>query len=101
VPERAIITDDSQETSTRDNEPAESEKSAGSSDKISKSAGASDSSYTNSLPSAASPEGCKRKRADDEEDSGASKLPEPVAEGSYHEEATEFDPFEATAMISS
>jgi hypothetical protein len=101
VPERAIITDDSQETSVRDSEPAESEKSAGSSDKISKLADASDSSYTNSIPSAASPERRKRKRTDDEEDSGASKLPEPAAEESSHEGATKFDPFGAAAMISS
>ncbi|KAM0911727.1 hypothetical protein ACQ4PT_013325 [Festuca glaucescens] len=35
VPERVVVTDDSQETSIRDSEPTESEKSAGSSDRIS------------------------------------------------------------------
>jgi hypothetical protein len=70
VPERAIITDDSQETSVRDSEPAESKKSAGSSDKVSESVHASGSSQTNSLPPVASPEKRKRKRTPDEEDSG-------------------------------
>jgi hypothetical protein len=49
-------------------EPAEYEQNAGSSDKISESAHASGSSYTNSIPSTASPERRKRKRTDDEED---------------------------------
>ncbi|KAM0839812.1 hypothetical protein ACQ4PT_060052 [Festuca glaucescens] len=101
VPERAIITDDSQEASVRDSEPAESEKSAGSSDKISESGHASDSSYTNSVPPAASPEKRKRKRTDDEEDSGASKLSEPAVEESSHEEPADFDPFASAAAISS
>lgn len=101
MPERAIITNDSQEASVRDSEPAESEKSAGSSDKISESAHASGSSYTNSIPPTASPESRKRKRTDDEEDSGASKLSNPAAEESSHEEPTDFDPFGTTAIISS
>ena len=79
VPERAIITDDSQEASLRDIEPAESEKSAGSSDKASESVQASDSS-TDSIPPATSPEKRKRKRTNDEEDSGASKFSVPAAE---------------------
>jgi hypothetical protein len=49
----------------------------------------------------ASPEKCKRKVTDDEEYSGASKLSEPPAEESSHEETIEFDPFGATAVISS
>ncbi|KAM0839110.1 hypothetical protein ACQ4PT_060531 [Festuca glaucescens] len=101
VPERAIITDDSQEASVRDSEPAESEKSAGSSDKISESAHASDSSYTNSVPPAASPEKRKRKRTNDEEDSGESKLSQPAAEEFSHEEQAEFDPFASAAVVSS
>ncbi|KAK1691911.1 hypothetical protein QYE76_008608 [Lolium multiflorum] len=101
VPDRAIITNDSQESSIRDSEPAESEKSAGSSDKISELAHASGSSYTNSIPHAASPESHKRKRTDDEEDSGASNLSEPTAEETSHEEPTDFDPFGAAAVISS
>jgi hypothetical protein len=76
VPERAIINDDSQETSVRDSEPAESDKSAASSEKISESAHISGSSYTNSIPPVTSPEGRKRKRTGDEEDLGASKLSE-------------------------
>ncbi|KAM0864835.1 hypothetical protein ACQ4PT_043664 [Festuca glaucescens] len=101
VPERVVITDDSQEASVRDSEPAESEKSAGSSDKISESAHASDSSYTNSVPPAASPEKRKRKRTHDEEDSGASKLSQPAAEESSYEEQAEFDPFASAAVVSS
>jgi hypothetical protein len=96
----AIITDDSQETLVRDSELTESEKSAGSSDKISKSAHASDSSYTNSIPSAASPDKRKRKRTNSEQDSGASKLSKPAAEEYSHEETTKFDPFGATIVIS-
>jgi hypothetical protein len=62
VSERVIITDDSQENSVHDSEPAESDKSAGSSDKISESEQASGSSQTNYVPPATSPEKCKRKR---------------------------------------
>ncbi|KAM0886860.1 hypothetical protein ACQ4PT_029430 [Festuca glaucescens] len=101
VSERAIITDDSQEALVHDSEPAESEKSAGSSDKISESAHASDTSNMNFIPPAASPEKRKRKRTDDEEDSGASKLSEPAAEKSSHEKPADFDPFASAAVISS
>ena len=59
VPERAIVTDDSQETSVRDSEPAESEKSAGSSDKVSESGHASGSSQTDSVPPAVSPQNAR------------------------------------------
>ncbi len=101
MPERAIITDDSQETSVRDSEPAESEKSAGSSDKVSESGHASDSSQTNYVPPATSPEKRKRKRTPDEEDSGASRLSQPAAEESSHEEQAEFDSFASAAVVSS
>jgi hypothetical protein len=86
VPERAIVTDDSQETSVRESEPTESEKSAGSSDKISESVHASGSSQTNSLPSVASPEKRKRKRTHDGEDSGTSKISQPAVGESSPEE---------------
>ncbi|KAK1626001.1 hypothetical protein QYE76_000316 [Lolium multiflorum] len=92
VVERFIIDDESQDASARAAEPAGAEKSAGSSDKLTESAGASDSSFTHSVPSAASPKGHKRKRSDNE-DSGESKFSEPIAE----ETATDFDPFGAAA----
>jgi hypothetical protein len=101
VSERAIITDDSQEASVRDSEPAEFEKSAGSSDKISESIHTSGSSYTNSIPSAASPDKRKRKRTNDEEDSGASKLSELASEDFSPVEPANFDPFASAAAISS
>jgi hypothetical protein len=100
VPERAIVPDDSQETSVRKSEPAESEKSAGSSDKISESIHTSDPSQSNYVPHAASPEKRKRKSTHDEEDSGASKLSQPAAGESSHEEQADFDPF-ASAVVSS
>jgi hypothetical protein len=62
VVERFIIDDESQDASTRAAEPAGTEKSAGLSDKLTESAGASDSSFTHSIPSAASSEGHKRKK---------------------------------------
>jgi hypothetical protein len=98
VPNRAVVIDDSQETSVHESEPAESKKSADSSDKISELVHASGSSQTNSLPSAASPDTRKRKRTPEEEDSGTSKMSHPAAEESSPEE---FDPFGATAAISS
>jgi hypothetical protein len=101
VPERAIINDDSQEASVRDSEPAESEKSAGSSDKITESTHIYGSSYTNSIPPTASPESCKRKRIGDEEDSGTSKLSEPTAEEYSHEQPMDFDPFGTATILSS
>jgi hypothetical protein len=85
VPKRAIITDDSLETSVLESEPAESEKSAGSSEKISESEQVSGSSHTNSPPPAASPDKRKRKRNPYEEDFGASKLSVPAAEESAPE----------------
>ncbi|KAM0887183.1 hypothetical protein ACQ4PT_029227 [Festuca glaucescens] len=100
VSERAIITDDSQETSILENEPAESEKSAGSSDKISESEQVSGSSHTNSPP-VASPDKRKRKRNPNEEDSGASKLSEPAAGESAPEGQENFDSFTAAGDVSS
>jgi hypothetical protein len=101
VPERAIVTDDSQETSVRESEPTESEKSAGSSDKISESVHASGSSQTNSLPPTASPEKRKRKRTPDKEDSGTSKMSQPATEESSPKEQANFDPFASPANVSS
>jgi hypothetical protein len=101
VPERAIVTDDSQETSVRESKPAESEKSAGSSDRISESVHASGSSQTNSLPPAASPEKCKMKRNPGEEDSGTSKMSQPATEEPAPEGPANFDPFASAANVSS
>ena len=101
VSERAIITDDSQETSILESEPVESEKSAGSSDKISESEQVSGSSRSNSPPPAASPDKRKRKRNPDEEHSGASKLSEPAAGESAPEGQENFDPFTAAGDVSS
>ncbi|KAK1618245.1 hypothetical protein QYE76_023762 [Lolium multiflorum] len=101
VPERAIITDNSQETFVRESKPAESEKSAGSSDKISKSVPASGSSHMDSLPPAASPKKRKRERTPDEEYSGMSKMSQPAAEESSPEEQENFDPFTSAGNASS
>ncbi|KAK1648892.1 hypothetical protein QYE76_066697 [Lolium multiflorum] len=101
VPDRAIVTDDSQETSVRESEPAESEKSAGSSDKISVLVQAYGFSHTNSPPPAASPDKRKRKRSPDEEDSGASKLSQPAAEESSPEGQENFDPFACAGNVGS
>jgi hypothetical protein len=100
VPKRAIITDDSLETSVLESEPAESEKSAGSSEKISELEKVYGSSHTNSTPPTASPDKRKRKRNPDEEDSCNSKLSEPAAEDST-EGQENFDPFTAAGDVSS
>ncbi|KAM0885692.1 hypothetical protein ACQ4PT_030157 [Festuca glaucescens] len=101
VPERVVVTDDSQETSVRDSEPAGSEKSTGSSDRISESGHASGSSQTNSVPPAVSPPKRKRQRTPDEEDSGESKLSQPAAKESSPEEQAEFDPFTSATVVTS
>jgi hypothetical protein len=101
VSERAVITDDSQETSVRESEPAESDKSAGSSDKPSESGQASGSSRSNSPPSSASPDKRKRKRNPDEENSSESKLSEPAGVESTPERQENFDPFAAAGDVSS
>ena len=67
VDERAVVTDDSQEASIPQSESAETEKSAGSSDKDSESVQPSDSAHSISPPPAASPDKRKRKRNVDEE----------------------------------
>ncbi|KAM0893482.1 hypothetical protein ACQ4PT_025098 [Festuca glaucescens] len=100
VDERAVVNDDSQESSVPESEPAESQKSAGSSDKDSESEQPSDSAHSVSPPPAASPDKRKRKRNADE-DSSASKLSEPVAEGSSSEEHEVFDLYTATGAVSS
>ncbi|KAK1692106.1 hypothetical protein QYE76_008803 [Lolium multiflorum] len=92
VVEQFIIDDESQDASARAAEPAGTKKSVGSSDKLTESASVSDSSFTHSVPPAASPEGRKTKRSDGE-NSGESKFSEPVAE----ETATDFDPFGVAA----
>ncbi|KAM0921153.1 hypothetical protein ACQ4PT_007047 [Festuca glaucescens] len=101
VDERAIVNDDSQESSVPESEPGESQKSAGSSDKDLESEQPSDSAHSVSPPPAASPNKCKRKRNADEEDSGASKLSEPVTEESSPEEQEVFDLYTATGAVSS
>jgi hypothetical protein len=98
--ERAIVTDDSQESSVPESEPAGSQRTAGSSDRDSESDQRSDSSHSISPPPAASPDKRKRKRVDDE-DSGASKLVEPTAEESSPEDQEVFDPYTMTGAVSS
>jgi hypothetical protein len=93
---RVIVTDDSQE-SLPESEAAESQKSAGSSKKETRSDQHSESGHSISPPLATSPDGRKRKR-DDVDDSGASKL---AAEESSPEEEGAFDPFvDASVVIS-
>jgi hypothetical protein len=101
VDDRAVVHDDSQETSVPENEPAESQKSAGSSDKESESDQHSDSAHSVSPPPAASPDKHKRKINDDGEDSSASKLTEPSTEESSPGEQEVFDPYAATGAVSS
>ncbi|KAM0861641.1 hypothetical protein ACQ4PT_045759 [Festuca glaucescens] len=100
VDERVIVNDDSQESSIPENDPAESQKSAGSSNKDSKSEQPSDSAHSVSPPPAASPDKRKRKRNADE-DSGTSKLSEPAAKESSPEEQEVFDLYTATGAVSS
>jgi hypothetical protein len=100
VSECAIISDDSQETSILKSKLVESEKSAGSSEKISELEKVYGSSHTNSTPPTASPDKRKRKRNPDEEDSCNSKLSEPAAEDST-EGQENFDPFTAAGDVSS
>lgn len=86
------MTDDSQESSLRESEAAESQKSTGSSIKETESEQHSDSAHSISPPPAASMDGHKRKR-DAVEDSDASKLAEITAEESSPEEEGAFNPF--------
>jgi hypothetical protein len=100
VDERAVVNDDSQETSVPESEPAESEKSVGSSEKDSESLQHSYSAHSVSPPPSASPDKRNRKRNMDEEDSGASKLSIPAAEESSPEDQEIFDPYTATGAVS-
>ncbi|KAM0885795.1 hypothetical protein ACQ4PT_030102 [Festuca glaucescens] len=96
---RIVVTDESQESSLPESEAAESQKSAGSSEKETGSEQQSESSHFISPPPATSP-GRKRKR-NEVEDSGASKLTEPTAEESLPEEEGAFNPFEDAGSVSS
>jgi hypothetical protein len=101
VDERTIVRDNSQESSVLESEPAESQKTAGSSDHETESEQRSDSAQSVSPPPGASPEKHKRKRNDDEEDSGASKLAEPAAKKSSPEDLENFDPYAMSGAVSS
>ncbi|KAK1670545.1 hypothetical protein QYE76_058704 [Lolium multiflorum] len=101
VDERAVVTDDSQESSVLESEPAESQRTAGSSDKDLESEQHSESTQSVSPPPAASPKKRKRKRDDDEEDSGASKPVGTAAEESSPEDQEIFDPYAMTGAVSS
>ncbi|KAK1692138.1 hypothetical protein QYE76_008835 [Lolium multiflorum] len=97
---RVVVTDDSQESSLPESEAVESQKSAGSSEKETESEQHSESAHSISPPLATSPDGRKRKR-DNVEDSGASKIAEPAAEESSPEEQSAFDPFADAGAVSS
>jgi hypothetical protein len=98
VDERAVVTDDSQETSRPESEVAGSQKSAASSEKETESEH-SDSGPSISPPLAISP-GCKRKR-DDVEDSGTSKPSESAAKETSPEEDDAFGPYDDAGAVSS
>jgi hypothetical protein len=72
----------------------------GSSEKKTESEQQSESAHSISPPPATSPDGHKRKRNNDE-DFGASKLAEPAVEESSPEEQIAFDPFAETGAVSS
>jgi hypothetical protein len=61
----------------------------------------SDSAHSVSPPPAASPDKRKRKRNIDKEASGTPKLSVPAAEESSPEDQEIFDPYAATAAVSS
>jgi hypothetical protein len=100
VDERVVVADDSQESSLPESEPTGSQRSAGSSDKDTELEQRSDSAQSVSPPPATSLDGRKRKRNDDE-DSGASKPTEPAAEESSPEDQEFIDPFTKTGAVSS
>ncbi|KAM0871310.1 hypothetical protein ACQ4PT_039477 [Festuca glaucescens] len=100
VDDRVVVADYSQESSLPESEPAGSQRSAGSSDKDTESEQHSDSTHSVSPPPANSPDGHKRKRNDDE-DSGVSKLAEPATEEPSPEDQEFFDPFAETGAVSS
>jgi hypothetical protein len=101
VDERAFVADNSQESSLLESEPADSHRTAGSSNKDTQSEQHSDSAQSVSPPHAASPDGSKRKRNDDEEDFGASKLAKPAAEESSSDDQEAFESFTMTGVVSS
>ncbi|KAK1649559.1 hypothetical protein QYE76_067364 [Lolium multiflorum] len=100
VDERAIVTDDSQESSVPESEPVGSQRTVGSSDRDLESDQHSDSTHSVSTPHVASPDKRKRKR-DDDKDSDASKLAEPAAEESSPKDQEVFDPYTMTCAVSS
>jgi hypothetical protein len=100
VDEQTIVRDDSQESSVLESEPAESQKTAGSSDKDLDSEQPSESTQSVSPPPAASPENRKRKRKNDEEDSGASKPAAPAAKESSPEDDEAVDQYAMTGAVS-
>jgi hypothetical protein len=100
VDERVVVADDSQESSPPESEPVGSQRFAGSSDKETGSEQRSESAHSVSPRPATSLEGLKRKQNDDEE-SGMSKLAEPAAGESSPEEQENFDPFAITGTVSS
>jgi hypothetical protein len=100
VDERTVVTDNSQEPSLPESEATESQKSAGSSKKETVSEQYSESGHSISPPLATSPDGRKRKR-NDIENSGTSKLAETAAEESSPEEEGAFDPFADAGDVSS
>ncbi|KAK1626658.1 hypothetical protein QYE76_000973 [Lolium multiflorum] len=96
VDERTVVHDDSQESSVLESEPAESHKTAGSSNEEIELERRFDSAYSISPPPATSPDKRKRKRDDDEEDFGASKLAKPAAEESSPDDQENFEPYAMT-----
>ena len=96
--ERAVVTDDPQESSRPESEVAGSHKSAASSEKETES-DRSESDHSISPPLAVSPRN-KRKR-NEVEDSGTSKPTEPAAEEYSPEEEGAFDPFDNAGAVSS
>ena len=93
--ERAVVTDNPQESSRPESEVAGSHKSAASSEKSESEPSESD----HSPPSAVSPRS-KRKR-DEVEDSGTSKPTELTAEETSPEEEGAFNPYDDAGSVSS
>ncbi|KAK1620330.1 hypothetical protein QYE76_025847 [Lolium multiflorum] len=98
VDERAIVTDDSQESSRPESEVAGSHKSTASFEKETKS-DPSESGRSVSPPLAVSPRN-KRKR-DEVEDSGTSKPSESAPEETSHEEEGAFNPYDDAGSVNS
>ncbi|KAM0898916.1 hypothetical protein ACQ4PT_021631 [Festuca glaucescens] len=98
VDERAVVTDDPQESSRPESKVAGSHKSAASSEKETES-DRSESDHSISPPLALSPRN-KRKR-NEVDDSGTSKPPEAAAEEASPEEGDTFDPYDGAGSVSS